>query len=397
MSIISPNMNLLISVVGVDSGLLWEMNLNSSLTIIDGHNHTPGSGVQIPPDGLLINANLPFGGNSITGLASVVFAPQSTLTTLDAIYVSGVDLFFNDGSGNIVQITSGGSVNATSSGISSGSATAGFVSSILVVNQAASTPGNIQCGSILIGNNTPSSNFVTISAPNSLASNYGLTLPQIPGATSFLQLDTSGNIGAAVAVSAGITSSNIAANTILGSNIAANTIAAANIVPATITTTQIASATVTGGNIGFQTITSDNIAAANFGITSSSGSYSTSSTSFTTITNLSATFGGSFTTQRPVFINFVGGQMTINTNGNTGTFTASFRLICSNGLTTVTVATMTMEASHGNGDFIAVPCGAFNILDPSPHGGTYTAQAQVSSGSATFFVTNVQMQLCQVI
>ena len=44
MSVLTPQMNLIQSTVNVDSGLTWELNLNASLSIIDGHNHTPGSG-----------------------------------------------------------------------------------------------------------------------------------------------------------------------------------------------------------------------------------------------------------------------------------------------------------------------------------------------------------------
>ena len=54
----TPNMNLPESIVNVDSGLTWEQNLNKSLTIIDGHNHTTGYGVPIPPAGLNINSDL---------------------------------------------------------------------------------------------------------------------------------------------------------------------------------------------------------------------------------------------------------------------------------------------------------------------------------------------------
>ena len=60
----STYMNLPISTIGVDSGLSWEYNLNSALTILDAHNHTPGYGNQIPVSGLNINANLPFAGFS---------------------------------------------------------------------------------------------------------------------------------------------------------------------------------------------------------------------------------------------------------------------------------------------------------------------------------------------
>ncbi len=194
---ISPNMGLSVPSVGSDPSPDWANNLNASLSILDGHNHSAGSGVQITPNGLDINIDLAFQNNNATQLRSARFtsqmSPISGAQDLDCIYVSGVDLYYNDGNGNQIRITSGGSVNATSSGISSGTATAGFVAGTLVVDQAANTPGNIQAGSILIGDNVANSKFVTVSAPGSLASNYTITLPLLPAQQSFMTLDQFGN------------------------------------------------------------------------------------------------------------------------------------------------------------------------------------------------------------
>lgn len=252
MSVLSPNMNLIVSTIGLDSGLQWEQNLNASLSVIDQHNHTVGNGSLIPPAGLNINTALTFNNQQATNLQATVFTTQSSLTTLLSLYVIGPDLFYNDGNGNSVQITFGGSVLATASGITgSGGASAAFTTGVLIVDSASNTPGNIKAGSILIGNNISASKFVTLSAPSSLASNYSLTLPLSPAAQSFLSIDTSGNIAAFAAVSAGIT----------GSMIASQTIAASNIVNATITTSQIAALTILDGNIANGTITGSSISA----------------------------------------------------------------------------------------------------------------------------------------
>src|ERR1700677_490590 len=162
----TPNMNLPNPVPGIQLGPFWADNLEQSLNIIDTHNHTPGNGVAIPSAGIGINANLPLNNYSLTSVQAITFAAQSSLATLLSLYTIGNDLYFNDGASNVIQITSGGAVNATSSGISSGSATASFVSSVLVVNAAANTPANIQGASILIGNNTSGSDFITLSAPS---------------------------------------------------------------------------------------------------------------------------------------------------------------------------------------------------------------------------------------
>lgn len=196
MATTTPNMNLIESTIGVDSGLLWEQNLNSSLTLIDQHNHAPGFGVQITPAGLNINSSLAFNNFAATNLSSIVLNPQTSLATLYAVYSIGKDLYFNDGNSNVIQLTSGGAVNATTSGISSGAATASFVSSVLVVNAAANTPANIQVGSVLLGNNLAASKFLTLSPPSAMAANFTLTLPSVPAATNLVTLDTSGNFAA---------------------------------------------------------------------------------------------------------------------------------------------------------------------------------------------------------
>lgn len=199
MSVLTPNMNLIQSTVAVDSGLVWEQNLNADLAILDGHNHSAGSGVQINPTGLDINSDLTFNANNAIDLRSARFlsqgSPLAGALDLAAVYVSGVDLWFNDVNGNQIQLTAGGAVNATSSGISSGTATASFVSGVLVVNAAPLTPANIQVGSVLLGNNVANSKFLTLSPPSAMAANFSLTLPNVPVASSVMTLDTSGNMG----------------------------------------------------------------------------------------------------------------------------------------------------------------------------------------------------------
>lgn len=193
----TPNMNLIGITIGVDSGLQIETNTNTNTNTLDSHNHSPGSGVQITPAGLAIISDLTMGNNNLISVRSVRFvaqgSPLSNPADLGCLYESGTDLYYNDGSGNQVQITSGGAVNATSSGISSGTATASFVSSVLVVNAAPNTPANIQAGSVLIGNNIANSKFITLSPPSALAANYVFTFPPSPS-LGMLQMDASGNV-----------------------------------------------------------------------------------------------------------------------------------------------------------------------------------------------------------
>jgi hypothetical protein len=256
MATITPNMSLIESAIGIDSGLLWEQNLNSSLTIIDDHDHSPGKGVPINSSSISITSDLPINDNNLTLVRSVRFDPQSAALSgpldLGCIYEAGVDLWYNDGHGNQVQITSGGAVNATSSGISSPPASASFVSSVLVVNANSNTPANIQVASVLLGNNVANSKYLTLSPPNAMPADYQLILPSIPVTQSILSLDTSGNIAADYTVdgstiviasnvikvpAGGITNVQIATDTILDSNIAAATITVDKLAAMTVSNT----------------------------------------------------------------------------------------------------------------------------------------------------------------
>lgn len=270
--LITPNMNLPNPVPGTDPGPDYANNLQSSLVIIDQHNHSNGSGVPINPNGILINADLPYNSNNATTLRSVRFlqqlTPLSMSTDVACLYSSVVssnaELFYNDSSGNRIQVTSGGTVNATSSGISSGSASASFSSGVLVVNQATNTPGNIQLGSLLLGNNTAGSNFLTLKPPSAMGSSYSLTLPSIPASTQFVTIDTSGNLS---------TTTSVAATQIQNQGIQQAQLQARS----------------TGVSVG----------AGGIAVSVGSGSYSNSTTSFVQVTPTITIV----TTGRPVFIN----------------------------------------------------------------------------------------------
>ena len=168
MPTISPNMGLVIPTIAVDSGLVWEQSVNADLDILDGHNHSSGQGVQINPAGLNINSDLTFNDNNATALRSVRFqsqgAPLSLGTDLGCLYESGVDLYYNDGSGNRVRITQSGSVTGstgTITGLPSGTASASFAAGTFVFQSATLTSATLDAGSIILRNNTASSHGLT--------------------------------------------------------------------------------------------------------------------------------------------------------------------------------------------------------------------------------------------
>jgi hypothetical protein len=369
MSTLSPNMNLVLPTIGIDSGLIWEQAVNTNSGILDGHNHSIGSGVQINPGGININADLPFNGFNAISLRSTRYteqiAPISLPTDIGCLYVSGVDLYYNDINGNIVQITSGGTVNATSSGISSGTNTASFSSSTLVVNAASNTPANIQGASILIGNTGVSgSKFITLSPPSAIPANYNLQLPPLPAQTNVMTLDTSGNMNSITYDQVGVNMTSVGADAIAASMDATGaddigvtmTASGANAIAASITRSTGSSTEGIGG----------------IAVSASSGSFTGSSTSYAVVTNLSVTLT---TSGRPVQI-----LMTPDTS-STGCFitaTGSANIACFAASTLV--GNYNADTATGGGaSSLNFPI-AF-VSFPAAGSTTFTIQYKVSFGT----------------
>lgn len=239
----SANMGMPIPQVGVEPGPQWATNINNSLQIIDRHDHTPGNGVQITPDGINITKDLPFNGNNATLLRSSRYSaqgsPLSGSLDLGAVYVSGVDLYYNDELGNQVRITQNGSVTGVSGSItglvSPASASYSPGTTTFIWQSDVNTAANMDFESAILRNGTASSFGLTLGAPT-LTSDYAITLPLLPANNSLMSINTSGVItagigsfdqstitsdGAVVKVpTGGITSTQIANNTIVAGNIA---------------------------------------------------------------------------------------------------------------------------------------------------------------------------------
>lgn len=334
-----------ISTIGTDSGLVWEQNLNAALTAIDSHNHSPGFGQQIQPNGININADLAFNSNNATLLRAVRFNPQvspipNTGSDVGELYVSGNELYYNDVTGgHQVQLTSGGTVNATSSGIASGTATAAFSASVLLVKSSSTSFANIAAQSILLSNSGNLTNQLTLQAPT-LSSSYSLTLPSIPATQSFMTVDASGNMAAYESVSQGIQRTNLV-------------------------------------SVGQQ-------------ISSSSGLFTTTSATPVAVTNLSVTIT---TSGRPVMVflqsdgngtsTFSQIGASTNSSGN-DEFGAGFRIF--RGSTVISLQDINVYAPSTGTQFkvIAMPPSSVLVLDtPSAGTYTYTLQANSISGIST--------------
>lgn len=261
--IYSPNMNLNIPTVGQEPGPQYAFDVNTSLTLVDQHDHSPGRGVQINPAGININATLDMQNNILNNAKTVVFDAQSSISSLQTLYVApGTetppinDLFFNDGAGNVVQLTANGTVNASIASLPGESYAAGTF--FWKQGTGSTTPANFDIGSITIRPNLALTANGVILGPNAaIASQYNVQLPLPTASTNIMSLDSSGNMAALI---------NVDNATIqLSSNIL-------SVKNNGITTTQIANGAVTANKLAnianTSTFTSNNTFTVPAGVTS---------------------------------------------------------------------------------------------------------------------------------
>lgn len=368
---ISPNMSLVVPSVGVDPFPDWANNINADLSILDGHNHSPGFGVAINPTGIVINADLPFNSNNATLLRSARFAPQispipNSGLDVGCLYVSGNEVYYNDVSGgNQVQITNNGSVNAGAgsiTGLPSGTASASFSAGTFVWQSATATAANMDFGSAILRNSTASSKGLTLQPPAAMAADITETLPAIPAVTSFMQMDNSGNMSASIPIASGITGSNIAANTITETNMAPLSIGTPELIDGSVTQPKRAALGLAVGA----------------GV---SGTFTLSNGAQADITGLSATLT---TTGRPVQINL---QPFAGSAGDIGVASGTAFFYLFRDATQIAV----FRISSGAGVGINIPPGAIFYTDTgaSAASHTYKFQGNYAGSSAVIENSNI--------
>lgn len=197
-------MNLVIPSIGLEPGPDWASDVNASLTILDQHDHSPGHGTTIPPSGININSDLSFNNNNLIQARSLRMFVQSAalglVSDIGCLYVTGVDLYYNDVSGNQIQITAAGGVAGTPGSIGGltapASATYVPLSSTFVWQSNVNTPANMDFASAILRNLTVSSFGLTLNPPSAMGANFSITLPTLPATQKILTLDNSGNMGA---------------------------------------------------------------------------------------------------------------------------------------------------------------------------------------------------------
>lgn len=371
----SANMNLPIPIAGVETGPNYALDVNNALTLIDSHDHSSGKGVQINPSGINVNSDLTFNNSNATMLRSIRWNVQpsalSSPTDVGCAYVVGVDLYYNDISGNQVRITQGGSVAGSTGSISglSSPASASYVSgsSTFVWQSDVLTPANLDAASVIFRNLSASSNGITVTPTAALASNYTLTLPLIPVALSFLTIDTSGNI----ATSTGVSAAQITSSSIVGSQIASQTLTQGLLAPRTIT---VGTGTVPLGGVGL--------------LTGQSATWTV--TSYAPLTGQTISL---VTSGRPVWVGLTtdpaivtgGGSGTITTNSGS----ATLNITIFNNTTATYVAEGALSATTGT----TIPISSINGIDVSVAGtpGTYNYEILVKTSTSSGTITGAQL------
>ena len=126
-------MGLILPTPGEQLGPTWATNINTALTSIDAHDHTSGKGASIGIAALTVDADFSF--KDLSSTASVPYAvtnlkyssfskqlapstdvPSTGTSAVTSVLFSGTslgELYFNDGSGNQIQITDAGSINVS--------------------------------------------------------------------------------------------------------------------------------------------------------------------------------------------------------------------------------------------------------------------------------------------
>lgn len=357
---VSPNMSLIIPGVGTEAGPTYASDVNSSLTLIDQHDHSVGQGVQITPAGLNINTDLTINNNNLTDVRTIRFQAQpsdpSDPTDLGVLYEVGVDLYYRDGAGNAIRITQSGSVagsTGTITGLPSGTASAAYSSGTFIFQAATLTAADIDGASHIFRNSTPSSFGLTLQPPNAMAADYDLTLPALPASKKILTLDTAGNIVADYDTDN--SSLEVSSNTL-------------QVKDQGITQPKLASRGINSSTVG------------EVAISASCGAFSTSSTSFVNVPNLLVSVNVS-SSGRPICLMLI---PDLN-SGNSGYLqpvsdTTEIRIIDSG--ITVAYGTWSFGKNSAIAGFILMPS-SLQVFDvnPTPSAtNTYIVQMRAPTG-----------------
>jgi hypothetical protein len=371
-------MDLDLPTVSVTLGPEWATLLNAALTLVDSHDHSTDKGVKVTQLGLNITGNLDINENYLTDVGSMRLVSQgATLVTpqdVRSLYSVSGNLYYNNGSGTPIQITSGGSVIAASDGISRQFSRTSVNSNTVI--SAASTTSYYDV-------DTTSSVTFTLPAANGVAAGRFYEFKDTTGsaAANNIVINRAGSdtIDGATSVTVNTNYQSIA--------LVSDGTSKWSLLRQIVDTAQIKDSAVTTAKIQANAVTKPKLAALGQQISASSNLFTTTSITPVDVTNLSVTIT---TTGRPVFVGL------IPNGGNTGQVECFGLTVTSAAANFDILRDAVLISKHGmeiagasaNPLTSRVPCGSVFTIDVVT-AGTYVYKLQARAGtSATAIVRN---------
>lgn len=404
----TPYMGLTLPIQGVTQSPTWGNDLTQDLQVIDGHTHTGNGvdGLQLGSASLNLQSSLTLNNNALINVFSLNLFPQTVEPSgvTSSLYSNNLgDLYYIDGTGANIALTLSGSIASTPGNIGGLTAPAAvtYVSgaTTFYFQQAANTAAYIDTLGVNFRNPGAFANYIQVVSPNSLSTTYTLTLP-LPAITnaqpSYVSIN---NSGVMVAETGDFIAGNLTVN---GANSVAsimditgvsqivgkmNTSTAnfiANLMDATGANNIASKITSTGANTIRNTTTravSSTVGVGGVAISNSCNGFTTSSTSYVNVTNLSVTIT---TTGKPVQLMLISdGQAGGSYFGAvSGTAVASVQIL-RNG---TPVGVYITQASGSS----VVPASSVVTVDPVS-ASTYTYTVQLSTSSNPVSIQNAKL------
>lgn len=202
----TPNMDLVLPVEG-GSNDVWAVLLDAIFALIDAHDHTTGKGVKVPSNALNIIGDVAMGTHAFTGLSAVSFTEiaAASAAAYVGLFINSSDhnLYFRNGAGTNVQLTSGNTINISIVGgiggdYSSVNALLSYVDAdldYLLQQEGSPRPwAGLRTGDIKLYQKAVGiANFIALVSPAALAASYTYTFPAaLPASTALLLVSAAG-------------------------------------------------------------------------------------------------------------------------------------------------------------------------------------------------------------
>jgi hypothetical protein len=242
----TPYMSLDLPVVSTTLGPEWAELLNAALEVIDNHDHTAGRGRLVTSAALNINDDVSINNKNLEDARSYNMAdnsgPLSDPADVRSLYAVSGELYYNDGIGNQIQITSGGALDASSVGgiggdygTSSANVYYSSVSKTFFFDQDTNKRAKLDIGDLIIRETATSANGITLKSPASLAADYQLTLPAaLPASTLPVVISNTGVMST---------------QQLVASQLATDSVTTAKIVDLNVTTAKLADSSITAAKV----------------------------------------------------------------------------------------------------------------------------------------------------